>query len=145
MYYYSVISIRNFMKMFDMNVIDFKEISNHSGSIRFYVKKADKLSIEQKAIDKIEEERKLYSKIDDFSMSTKEHLEDIKIFIKELKKQIISKDNMTFDVDYVFIFAWNYAHMIMEKLKNYNFKYIVAFPEVQVVSNYEELKNETGI
>lgn len=192
MYYYSVTSIEYFMKMFKMKIIDFEEITNHSGSIRFYVQKVEG-EIEQKIIDKIEKEQKLYLNLDNFSNETNLHIEAIKKFIKELKLKnkkiigygssgranmfcniigltnneidyivdesperynrfipksnipIISKENMTFDADYVFIFAWNYANMIIKKLEKYNFKYIVAFPKVQIVDNYEQLENKTGI
>lgn len=194
MYYYSVTSIKNFMEKFNMNLIDFEEITNHSGSIRFYAKKNNASAINQKIIDKIENEKELlYLKINEFSKNAKHHINSIKEFIKDLKSKnnkiigygssgranmfcniigltendidyivdesperynrfipnsnipIISKENMDFDADYVFIFAWNYANMIMEKLKMYNFKYIVAFPEIQIVNNYSELKNKTGL
>ena len=40
--------------------------------------------------------------------------------------------------DYIFIFAWNFAEMIMEKLKDYNFEYILAFPTMQIIHSYDE-------
>lgn len=192
MYYYSVTSIHNFMKKFNMKIVDFEEISNHSGSIRFYVQKMNnKFESEQKVIDQIKKEKQI--DINKFSNDSKEHIENIKLFIKDLKNKnkkiigygssgranmfcniigltnndidyivdesperynrfipksnipIIPKDKMDFDADYVFIFAWNYAHMIMKKLEEYNFKYIVAFPKIQIVNNYDELENKTGI
>ena len=193
MYYYSVIAIEKFMKIFNMKIIDFEEISNHSGSIRFYAQKSEDILSVQKVVDKIEDEKNLYIEIDSFSKNTELHIQSIKSFIKELKKEnkkiigygssgranmfcniigltsddidyivdeslerynryipksnipIISKADMDFDADYVFIFAWNYAHMIIEKLKDHNFKYIIAFPQIQIVSSYDELNNKTGI
>ena len=192
MYYYSVTAIENFMKIFNMRIIDFEEITNHSGSIRFYVQKSGDVS-DQKVIDKINDEKSLYVKIDNFAEETKLHIKSIRDFVKDLKLKnkkiigygssgranmfcniigltekdidyivdesperynryipksnipIISKENMAFDADYVFIFAWNYANMIMKKLKDYNFKYIIAFPQIQIVNNYDELTNKTGI
>ena len=191
MYYYSVTAIEYFMKIFNMKIVDFEEIINHSGSIRVYVQKLeDNISV-KKVIDKIEDEKSLYIKIDDFSKNTKIHIQSIKDFIKEFGNNkiigygssgranmfcniiglnendidyivdesperynryipksnipIISKDEMMFDADYVFIFAWNYANMIMKKLEKYNFKYIIAFPKIQIVNNYDELENKTGI
>jgi len=192
MYYYSVTSIEYFMKMFNMKIINFEEITNHSGSIRFYVQK-NSIDLGQKIIDKIKIEKDIYLKLDEFSKNTISHIQSIKDFIKELKSKnqkiigygssgranmfcniigltnddidyivdesperynrfipksnipIIPKEDMTFDADYVFIFAWNYSSMIMKKLKDYNFKYIIAFPEVQIVDNYEQLQNKTGL
>ena len=43
------------------------------------------------------------------------------------------------DVDLIIIFAWNYSKMIIEKTKFKKFKYLVAFPKVQIVDSYEEL------
>ena len=43
------------------------------------------------------------------------------------------------DVDIILIFAWNYSKMIIEKTKFKRFKYLVAFPTVQLVDNYSEL------
>ena len=43
------------------------------------------------------------------------------------------------DVDVILIFAWNYSKMIIEKTKFKKFKYLVAFPSVQVVDNHNEL------
>lgn len=37
--------------------------------------------------------------------------------------------------DYVFIFAWNYSKMIINKLKGNGYKYIVAFPKVTVIND----------
>ena len=49
------------------------------------------------------------------------------------------------DVDVIFIFAWNYSKMIIEKTKHLNCKYLVAFPTVQLVDSYEELKGFESI
>ena len=44
------------------------------------------------------------------------------------------------DVDLLIIFAWNYSKMIIDKTQFKKFKYLVAFPKVQLVDSYEELK-----
>tara|TARA_B100000029_G_scaffold474211_1_gene516307 strand:+ start:1897 stop:3138 length:1242 start_codon:yes stop_codon:yes gene_type:complete len=49
------------------------------------------------------------------------------------------------DVDLLIIFAWNYSKMIMEKTQFRKFKYLVAFPTVQVVDTYDELKGFDSI
>jgi SAM-dependent methyltransferase len=49
------------------------------------------------------------------------------------------------DIDLLIIFAWNYSKMIMEKTQFRKFKYIVAFPTVQLVNSYEELKGFDSI
>ena len=49
------------------------------------------------------------------------------------------------DVDLLIIFAWNYSKMIIEKTQFKKFKYLVAFPKVQVVDNYEQLKGFKSI
>ena len=43
------------------------------------------------------------------------------------------------NVNLIIIFAWNYSKMIIEKTQFRKFKYLVAFPTVQLVDNYEEL------
>ncbi len=37
--------------------------------------------------------------------------------------------------EYIVIFAWNYAEMIMKKLENTTFKFILPFPEFKIVNN----------
>lgn len=49
------------------------------------------------------------------------------------------------DVDLLIIFAWNYSKIIMEKTQFRKFKYLVAFPTVQVVDTYDELKGFDSI
>jgi SAM-dependent methyltransferase len=61
---------------------------------------------------------------------------------------IVSKehlDNDTHKPDYVIIFAWNFSKMIIDKLDGNGYRYIVAFPEIQIVDNYEELKGFVSI
>ena len=61
---------------------------------------------------------------------------------------IVSKEHLLNDTikpDYVFIFAWNFSKMIIEKLEGNNFKYIIGFPHLQIVSNYDELKDFVSI
>jgi methylation protein EvaC len=56
------------------------------------------------------------------------------------------------DVDLLIIFAWNYSKMIIEKtqfahkgLPIKKFKYLVAFPTIQLVDTYDELKGFDSI
>ena len=49
------------------------------------------------------------------------------------------------DVDLLVIFAWNYSKMIIEKTQFKKFKYLIAFPSIQLVDTYEELKNFDSI
>ena len=48
-------------------------------------------------------------------------------------------------VDLIIIFAWNYSKMIMDKTTLDFCRYLVAFPTVQVVSNYSQLKGFESI
>ena len=47
--------------------------------------------------------------------------------------------------DYIFIFAWNYSKMIIEKLKGNNYKYIIAFPEITVIEDGVNLNKKLFI
>lgn len=59
---------------------------------------------------------------------------------------IVSKEHLLKNKpDYIFIFAWNFSKMIIEKLEGNGFKYIIGFPQLQIVSEYSELKNITSI
>ena len=49
------------------------------------------------------------------------------------------------DTDLLIIFAWNYSKMIIEKTQFKKYKYLVAFPKVQLVDSYEELKGFKSI
>ena len=49
------------------------------------------------------------------------------------------------DVDLLIIFAWNYSKMIIEKTQFQKFKYLVAFPTIQVVDTVDELKGFDSI
>ena len=49
------------------------------------------------------------------------------------------------EIDIILIFAWNYSKMIIEKTQFKDFKYLVAFPTVQLVNNYNELKGFESI
>ena len=49
------------------------------------------------------------------------------------------------DVDIIIIFAWNYSKMIIEKTQFKKYKYLVAFPNTQLVDSYEELKGFESI
>ena len=44
------------------------------------------------------------------------------------------------DIDLLIIFAWNYSQMIIEKTQFKQFKYLVAFPHIQIVDKISELK-----
>jgi hypothetical protein len=58
-----------------------------------------------------------------------------------VSKEILDRDNP----DYVFIFAWNYSKMIIDKLKNKGFKFIVAFPELMILEDSEGLDEKIFI
>jgi len=45
------------------------------------------------------------------------------------------------DVDLLIIFAWNYSKMIIDKTQFKKYKYLIAFPSIQIVDNYNQLKN----
>lgn len=49
------------------------------------------------------------------------------------------------DVDLLIIFAWNYSKMIIEKTQFKNFKYLVAFPNLQIVEKHKELEGFESI
>lgn len=53
---------------------------------------------------------------------------------------IYGPDKIDPSSDYMVILAWNYSNMIMTKLVDkYDFKYIIPFPTIRVISNIEEL------
>lgn len=54
---------------------------------------------------------------------------------------IVFPHNAVEDGDVVVIFAWNYAKMIMEKLKNKNVEFIIPLPEPTLVSHASELSS----
>lgn len=60
-----------------------------------------------------------------------------------------SKFDLDGEIDYIFIFAWNYSKMIIEKIQKNNIhkdvKYIIPFPELQIVSKYEDIDNKRGL
>jgi methylation protein EvaC len=68
-------------------------------------------------------------------------------YIANKKIPIVSKNVLDedVDVDIILIFAWNYSKMIIEKTKNKNCKYFVAFPKPQLVESYEELEGFESI
>ena len=49
------------------------------------------------------------------------------------------------NIDLLIIFAWNYSKMIIDKTQFKKFKYLVAFPYIQIVNNYTELKDFKSI
>jgi len=49
------------------------------------------------------------------------------------------------DVDIIIIFAWNYSKMIIEKTQFKKYKYLVAFPNIQLVDSHDELKGFNSI
>lgn len=59
---------------------------------------------------------------------------------------IVSKEHLLANKpDYIVIFAWNFAKMIMEKLEGNNFNFIIPLPEFKIVKNYSELENFISI
>jgi hypothetical protein len=47
--------------------------------------------------------------------------------------------------DYIFIFAWNFSKMIIDKLEGNEFKYIIGFPSYTIVSNSSEINDLISI
>ena len=68
-------------------------------------------------------------------------------YIANKKIPIVSKDVLEEDdeIDVIFILAWNYSKMIMEKTKHKKCKYYIAFPVPQLVSSVEELRGFESI
>ena len=61
-------------------------------------------------------------------------------FIANTKIPIVEPSELDdTEVDLLIIFAWNYSKMIIDKTFWGFFKYLVAFPTVQLVNNYDEL------
>lgn len=61
---------------------------------------------------------------------------------------IVNKEHLDNDEnkpDYIMIFAWNFSKMIIDKLKGNGYKYIIAFPTMKVIENYEELEDFISI
>ena len=67
-------------------------------------------------------------------------------YIANTKIPIVDVDTLkNSDIDLLIIFAWNYSKMIIEKTQFKKFKYLVAFPKVQLVDSYEELEGFDSI
>ena len=67
-------------------------------------------------------------------------------YIANTKIPIVDVDTLkNSDVDLIIIFAWNFSKMIIEKTQFKKFKYLVAFPKVQLVDSYEELEGFDSI
>ena len=49
------------------------------------------------------------------------------------------------DVDLIIIFAWNYSKMIIDKTQFKKYKYLVAFPSIQVVDSHDQLQEITTL
>ena len=62
-------------------------------------------------------------------------------FIANMGIPIITLDELeSRDVDLLIVFAWNYSKVIMEKTQFGNYKYLVAFPDIQLVDKWQDLK-----
>ena len=48
-------------------------------------------------------------------------------------------------VDYIIIFAWNFAKMIIDKLEGNDYMFIVPFPTTQIVKHSNELRDFVGV
>jgi SAM-dependent methyltransferase len=67
-------------------------------------------------------------------------------YIANTKIPIVDVDTLkNSEVDLLILFAWNYSKMIIEKTQFKKFKYLVAFPKVQLVDSYEELEGFNSI
>jgi SAM-dependent methyltransferase len=65
-------------------------------------------------------------------------------FISGTHIPILGPEALENKPDYILIFAWNYAKMIMNKLENKGFQFIILFPEPQIIETTKEL-NACGI
>ena len=54
-------------------------------------------------------------------------------FTSNGKIQILPPDKIENDVDYILIFAWNFADMIMNKTKHLGIPFVIPFPEIQII------------
>ena len=67
-------------------------------------------------------------------------------YIANTKIPIVDVDTLKdSDVDIIIIFAWNYSKMIIEKTQFKKYSYLVAFPNVQLVDSYDDLKGFDSI
>tara|TARA_E500000331_G_C17203494_1_gene690328 strand:- start:182 stop:1420 length:1239 start_codon:yes stop_codon:yes gene_type:complete len=82
--------------------------------------------------------------VDESPQRAGRYLSGTKIPIVDFEHLQITNDIMD-NIDVIFIFAWNYSKMIIEKTKHLNCKYLVAFPTVQLVDSYEELRGFESI
>lgn len=59
---------------------------------------------------------------------------------------IYNIDKLDVNSDYIIIFAWNFSKKIITKLADkFNFKFIIPFPNIQIISKIEELKNSNTL
>ena len=62
--------------------------------------------------------------------------------IANMKIPIVSKDVLINDkVDYIFLFADNFAKMIMNKLDKHNYTFLVPCPELKIIRDVKEVEN----
>jgi SAM-dependent methyltransferase len=73
-----------------------------------------------------------------------ESVERIGRLIPNIKIPIRSKEFMDNDdnISVVVILAFTYSKMIMKKLENRNFKYIIPFPILKIVNNIQEIEDD---
>jgi SAM-dependent methyltransferase len=203
LYYYSLNSLKNLFRQYNMSIVEYHQLPIHAGSIRVVVQHSDSVDWNKNYGDEYEKRHQLNEKIalekceglNDFSYYEKYfnkvnfHISTIQTNLKELKKQkkkivgygasgranmlcnlaeldsktisyivdesperngrhiagkhipIVDKDFLLNDKtkpDYILIFAWNFSKMIMDKLKEHNYKFIIAFPEWKIVENSSE-------
>lgn len=196
-YYYSLSSLNNLFKQYDMTIVDYEEIPIHSGSIRVTVLN-NKVETPNKVLEKYTQENNDgLTNIDffkNFANDVFNHIKTIKENLTELKNMgyrvagygasgranmlcnlanldvslieyivdespercgryiagkhipIVSKEHlMENKPDYIFIFAWNFSKMIIDKLQGNGFKYIIGFPSYTIVSNSSEINDLISI
>lgn len=181
LYYYSLSSLNYLFNLHGLKIIDFEDISIHSGSIRVYTSK--KGIVSQKVHDRLKQEKQIgltsFEYFKNFSDDVKNHINSLQELIHNLKnKKIVgygasgrgnvlinmcgfNSKNLAFIIDespercgrcvggtdipienkthlnnnkpdYILILAWNYKDMIMKKLKDKDYKYIIPFPTIKV-------------
>tara|TARA_Y100000310_G_scaffold342163_1_gene444053 strand:+ start:512 stop:1738 length:1227 start_codon:yes stop_codon:yes gene_type:complete len=75
----------------------------------------------------------------DISYIIDESSERTNRYISNTDIKIVGRDKITDDIDIIVIFAWNYSKMIMEKLPRDKYLFLVLFPQIQMVRNFNDL------
>lgn len=87
LYYYSLSSLNHLFNLHGLSIIDFEEISIHSGSIRVYASKNKQIN--EKVKLKLDFEKNIgitnFKYFQDYSIKVKNHINTLKLTIKNIK------------------------------------------------------------